>query len=96
MNNYFEEIKEKLSRQIKIEQIEVIDNTKKHQNHKFFVKDKYHLHLKIKSQYLLTKPILRQLDFRTFFKWRMNFRPCDIQILNRKLTYLKQKSIQFL
>tara|TARA_B100001248_G_scaffold139664_1_gene104851 strand:+ start:2976 stop:3230 length:255 start_codon:yes stop_codon:yes gene_type:complete len=52
MNNYFEEIKEKLSRQIKIEQIEVIDNTKKHQNHKFFVKDKYHLHLKIKSQYL--------------------------------------------
>ena len=52
MNNYFEEIKEKLSRQIKIEQIKVIDNTKKHQNHKFFVKDKYHLHLKIKSQYL--------------------------------------------
>ena len=52
MNNFFEEIKEKLSRQIKIEQIEVIDNTKKHQNHKFFVKDKYHLHLKIKSQYL--------------------------------------------
>ena len=52
MNNYFEEIKEKLSRQIKIEGIEVIDNTKKHQNHKFFVKDKYHLHLKIKSQYL--------------------------------------------
>lgn len=52
MNNYFEEIKEKLSRQIKIERIEVIDNTKKHQNHKFFVKDKYHLHLKIKSQYL--------------------------------------------
>ena len=52
MNNYFEEIKEKLSRQIKIERIEVIDNTKKHQSHKFFVKDKYHLHLKIKSQYL--------------------------------------------
>tara|TARA_E500000178_G_scaffold356330_1_gene433453 strand:- start:6811 stop:7065 length:255 start_codon:yes stop_codon:yes gene_type:complete len=57
MNNYFEEIKEKLSRQIKFEQIEIIDNSEKHQHHKFFVKDKYHLHLKIKSQYLrsLTK-----------------------------------------
>ncbi len=52
MNNYFEEIKEKLSRQIKFEQIEIIDNSEKHQHHKFFVKDKYHLHLKIKSQYL--------------------------------------------
>ena len=52
MNNYFEEIKKKLSRQIKFEQIEIIDNSEKHQHHKFFVKDKYHLHLKIKSQYL--------------------------------------------
>ena len=52
MKNYFEEIKRKLSEQIKIEMIDIIDNSNKHKSHKFFDTQKLHLHLKIKSIYL--------------------------------------------
>ena len=52
MEEYFEKIKKKLKNKINLEDIEVIDNTSKHQKHKHFVKNKYHLHLKIKSLYL--------------------------------------------
>ena len=57
MENYLQDIKKKLENKIKFEKIEIINNTKKHKNHKFFVKEKYHLHLKVKSMYLssLTK-----------------------------------------
>ena len=57
MENYLQDIKKKLENKINFEKIEIINNTKKHKNHKFFVKEKYHLHLKVKSMYLssLTK-----------------------------------------
>ena len=47
MKDYFKFIKEKLENKIIIENIEIIDNSSKHKNHKFFVKNKYHLTLKI-------------------------------------------------
>ena len=52
MNNYFEEIKKKLKENIKIEQIEIVDNSHKHKGHKSYSPEKFHLHLKIKSSYL--------------------------------------------
>ena len=52
MKNYFEEIKNKLNKEIKLENIEIVDNSQKHKGHKFFSPEKYHLHLKIKSLYL--------------------------------------------
>jgi len=52
MKNYFKEIDKKLKKQIKIESLEIVDNSHMHKKHKFFSKDKYHLHLKIKSIYL--------------------------------------------
>tara|TARA_B100000900_G_C19963294_1_gene466659 strand:+ start:114 stop:371 length:258 start_codon:yes stop_codon:yes gene_type:complete len=52
MNNYFEEIKEKLSKEIKLENIEIVDNSHKHRGHKYYSPEKFHLHLKIKSLYL--------------------------------------------
>ena len=52
MKIYFEEICTKLKNQIELENIEIIDNSHKHKGHKFFSKEKYHLHLKIKSLYL--------------------------------------------
>ena len=52
MKIYFEEIKTKLNKGIKLEDIEIIDNSHKHKGHKFFSPKKYHLHLKIKSLYL--------------------------------------------
>ena len=52
MKNYFEEIKKRLNDNIKIEKIEIIDNSHKHRSHKSFVPGKYHLHLKINSIYL--------------------------------------------
>ena len=35
MKNYFEEIKKKLSKKIKLENLEIIDNSHKHKTHKF-------------------------------------------------------------
>ena len=52
MKNYFEDICRKLNNEIKIENIEIVDNSRKHQGHKSFSPEKFHLHLKIKSLYL--------------------------------------------
>tara|TARA_B100000963_G_scaffold237714_1_gene207856 strand:+ start:1172 stop:1429 length:258 start_codon:yes stop_codon:yes gene_type:complete len=52
MNNFFENIINKLNNELEIEHIEIVDNSHKHVNHKSFSKDKFHLHLKIKSLYL--------------------------------------------
>ena len=52
MNNYFKEICKKLNNEIKIEHIEIVDNSHKHKRHKSFSPEKFHLKLKIKSLYL--------------------------------------------
>ncbi len=52
MKNYFEEIREKLNKEIELEDIEIVDNSHKHKGHKSFSPEKFHLHLKIKSLYL--------------------------------------------
>tara|TARA_X000001036_G_scaffold250175_1_gene233025 strand:+ start:468 stop:725 length:258 start_codon:yes stop_codon:yes gene_type:complete len=54
MKNYFEEICNKLKKEILIENIEIIDNSHKHKGHKFYSPDKFHLQLKITSLYLST------------------------------------------
>ena len=52
MKNYFDEIKNKLINNIKIEKLEIVDNSHKHKGHRFYRPEKYHLKLKIKSLYL--------------------------------------------
>ena len=52
MKNYFKEIENKLRQHIKLEKLEIVDNSKKHRGHKFFSPEKLHLHLKISSLYL--------------------------------------------
>ena len=52
MKNYFEEICNKLKKEIVIEDIKIVDNSHKHKGHKFYSPEKFHLHLKIKSLYL--------------------------------------------
>ncbi len=52
MKNYFEQICEKLNSKIKIENIQIVDNSHKHKGHKSFSPEKFHLHLKIRSLYL--------------------------------------------
>ena len=52
MKDYIKNIEKKLADKIKFEKIEIINNSHKHKGHKFFSKDKYHLHLKIQSLYL--------------------------------------------
>lgn len=52
MKNYLNIIENRLKEKIKIEDIEIIDNSKKHKHHKFFDPNKLHLHIKIKSLYL--------------------------------------------
>ena len=52
MKNYFDQIEEKLKKQIEIEELFIVDNSHKHKGHKFFSPEKLHLNLKIKSLYL--------------------------------------------
>ena len=52
MNNFIENIIDKLKKEIEIEHIEIVDNSHKHLKHKSFSPNKFHLHLKIKSIYL--------------------------------------------
>ena len=52
MENYFINLKKKIKKNISFEKLEIIDNSYKHVGHKFFSKNKYHLHLKIKSTQL--------------------------------------------
>ena len=52
MKNYFETLCTKLSNEIEIEHIDIVDNSHKHKRHKSFSPEKFHLHLKIKSLYL--------------------------------------------
>ena len=54
MKNYFEEICNKLKKEIVIENIEIVDNSHKHKGNKFYSPDKFHLQLKITSLYLST------------------------------------------
>ena len=52
MKNYFEQIEKKLKSKIKYESIEIINNSHLHKYHKFYSKDKFHLHIKLKSSLL--------------------------------------------
>ena len=52
MKNYFNYIEEKIKKKIKLENIEIINDSYKHKGHRFFSEEKFHLHLKIKSIYL--------------------------------------------
>ncbi|MDC0472876.1 BolA/IbaG family iron-sulfur metabolism protein [Pelagibacteraceae bacterium] len=52
MKDFLKFIKSKLTKNLKIEKIEIIDNSKKHEKHKFFDVKKHHLCLNIESQYL--------------------------------------------
>ena len=52
MKNYFEEIDKKLKKQIKIEELKIVDNSTKYKGHKIFSHHSFHLQFKIKSLYL--------------------------------------------
>ena len=52
MKNYLKEIEEKIKGKIRLEKLEIVDNSFKHKGHKFFSPKKLHLQLKIKSLYL--------------------------------------------
>ena len=50
--NFFEEIKDKIEKKIKPDQITLIDNSSLHAKHKSFDSNKFHLKLIIKSKKL--------------------------------------------
>ena len=52
MNTFLLIIKNKLINALKASSVEIIDNTSKHKNHKFFQQDKFHLKIIIKSENL--------------------------------------------
>ena len=52
MNLYINQIEKKIKNKINLEDIKIIDNTDNHRNHKSFQKNKLHLILEIKSNYL--------------------------------------------
>ena len=52
MKNYLKEVENKLREQFNCEELIIVDNTNLHVKHKSFVAGKFHLHIKIKSNYL--------------------------------------------
>ncbi len=52
MKNYFDEICNKLNKEIAIEHISIVDNSFLHKGHKSYSPEKFHLKLKIKSLFL--------------------------------------------
>ena len=58
MKEFLKSIENKIKENINIDTIKIIDNSHKHSKHKFFKKDKFHLCLEIKSQYLSSKNLL--------------------------------------
>ena len=73
MKSYFKEIENKLKKKIEIESIEIVDNSHLHKDHKFFSSDKFHLHLKIKSN------SLKSYTRVTAHKMIMNILKSDLQ-----------------
>ena len=59
MNNYLNVIEEKIKKNIKIEKINVLDNSHKHKTHKFYDKNKFHIYLEIQSKYLNALPRIK-------------------------------------
>ena len=52
MENFLEEIKIKIKKNIELEEIDIVDNSHLHSKHKFFDKNKKHLKIIIKSNFL--------------------------------------------
>ena len=55
MKNLLKEIENKIKKNIPIDKINIIDNSEKHKKHKFFDKNRLHLHLNLESKFLKTK-----------------------------------------
>jgi BolA protein len=54
MKSFIELVEKKIKNNLQIDRIEIIDNTYKHSKHKFYNKDKLHLKIVIKSNFLKT------------------------------------------
>ena len=52
MNDFLEFVKNKIKNNIKVEKIQIINNSNLHKKHKSFDPEKYHLKLEIDSVYL--------------------------------------------
>ena len=52
MENYLKAIENKIKKRIKLQDLKITDNSHLHRKHKFFDKEKYHLSLEVKSDYL--------------------------------------------
>ena len=69
MKSFIDLVEKKIKNNLQIDKIEIIDNTYKHLKHKSYNKDKFHLKIAIKSNFLKTlnkieahKTILNILD----------------------------------
>ena len=54
MNDFLSIIENKIKKNIKVENVLIIDNSNKHKKHRFFDSKKYHLKLEIQSTYLVS------------------------------------------
>ena len=52
MKNYFKIIEKKIKSKVKLEKLEIVDNSHKHKRHKSFAPERYHIKLILKSKYL--------------------------------------------
>ncbi len=52
MKSFIKDLETKIKNKVEVDEIEILDNSEKHKNHKNFSKDKLNLSLTIKSQEL--------------------------------------------
>ena len=52
MKNFIKNLEDKIRKNVKLNKIEILDNTSKHKNHKTFVENKLHITLIIESDEL--------------------------------------------
>jgi|TARA_B100000767_G_scaffold273836_1_gene305127 BolA protein len=52
MKEFLDLIENKIKKEIDVDEIKILDNTKKHKKHTQFDKNKYHISLEIKSPHL--------------------------------------------
>ena len=73
MNDFFNQIKEKINKEINPENIILIDNSSLHIKHKFFDSNKFHLKIIIKSEKLRSmNKIMAHKEIFSILKDEMN------------------------
>ena len=79
--NFFDKVREKINREIKPENITLVDNSHLHSKHKSFDSNKYHLKIIVKSKKLKAmNKIMAHKEIFSILKDEMNYKIHALEI----------------